>query len=135
MIKDIKRKSEIVMNWKAVRILQKSLTCEYLVPGYGFINEKSPDETYNLPFVLAFAVLDDFFSELREQGDLKCKSWMLGPKMKAAKNILTWKNYDLVLEGKEARDNLAHKGICACKNDCLMYIDAIENELKGWSIL
>jgi len=135
MINNQDRKEEIVESWNAVRKLQNSLVRCWMSPGGGMINERAPDETYNLPFVLAYAVLDNVLSELREQGDIKSKSWMLGAKMEASKDVLPWKNYDLVYNGKEDRNKLAHDAELIEKSECIKLIDAIEIELKEWGIL
>jgi hypothetical protein len=135
MINNKTRKDEIVKSWNALRKIQNSLTRVYLAPGCGFINEKAPDTAYNLPFVLAFSVLDEVLSELSAQKTIRCKSRKLGAKMEASINILPWKNYGLVDDGRDKRNDLAHKAIVISKAECLKFIDAIENELKEWGIL
>jgi len=135
MIRDPQIKSEIVKEWNGVRKLQQSFITKHLLPGYGIINEFIPDEFHNLPFVLAFAVLDEVLTQLRDQGDFKCKSSFLGPKMEASQSHLPWQNYDLVNSGKKARNRLAHDATLLAKADCIKYIDTIEIELRAWGII
>lgn len=118
MIKNQDRKEEIVETWGSLRKLQNKLVCCWMLPGGATINERAPDETYNLPFVLAYAVLDNVLSELREQGDIKSKSWMIGAKMEASRDIFPWLNYELVYKGKDGRNNLAHDDKLMEKNEC-----------------
>ena len=134
MINNQSHKQIIKKSWRGVRDLQKSLTRVDVINGTLHF-AYAPDETYNLPFVLAYSVLDNVLSELRDQGDIDCKSWMLGIKMEASKNTLPWKDYNLIWAGKEKRDQLAHASILIDKAECIKYIDAVENELNGWDIL
>lgn len=93
-----------------------------------------PNAFWNLPFLLAYTVLDETLSVLRDQGEFVCNSWMLGAKMDASKVYLPWQNYDLVFKGKEARNDLAHQALVLKKRECFIYIDAIEAELRAWGI-
>lgn len=135
MIRDPQIKSEIVKEWDGVRKLQQSFLTAHLLPGFGIINEVIPDEFHNLPFVLAFAVLDEVLTQLRDQGHFKCKSSLLGPKMRASRRRLPWQNYDLVNSGRKARNRLAHDARLLAKADCFKYIDAMEIELRAWGII
>ena len=99
------------------------------------INETRPEDSYNLPLILAYAVLDQVLSELRDQGEFTCKAWQLGKKMPASQNALPWQDYDLVKSGKNARNDLAHEAKLLGKTDCLRFIHAIGFELKAWGIV
>lgn len=134
MIKNQSRKQEIKESWLGIRNLQKNLRRLYVANG-SLHMDTAPDETYNLPFVLAYSVIDNVLSELKDQGDIVCNSWMLGAKMEASRNTLPWKDYDLIWAGKEQRNQLAHDSILIDKAECVKYIDAVENELNGWGIL
>jgi hypothetical protein len=64
------------------------------------------------------------------------KGWpTLGQKMAASKDKLQWTDYDLVAEGKCARNDLAHQAKLLSKADCFRFVDAIEGELKAWGVI
>jgi hypothetical protein len=97
-----------------------------------------PESFWNLPFLLAYSVLDDVLTILRNEGAYTCssrESQKLGLKMEASKSQITWQNYDLVSEGKDARNDLAHRAVIWPKEKCFTYIDAIEKELAAWGLL
>ena len=135
MIRDPKTKSEIAQDWRVVRKLCKAGYRTWMIPGAGSITEQRPEDSYNLPLVLAYAVLDRVLRELRDQGDFTCKAWQLGKKMAASQNALPWQDYDLVNDGRVARNDLAHQAKLLSKADCLRFIDAVESELKAWGIV
>ena len=131
-------KSEIAQDWAVVKKFCSGSHRQALIPGVGFINETPPEEFYNLPLVLAYGVLDQVLSDFMEKGLFPVpnrKRPLLGDKMIASRHHLRWRNYDLVEQGKNARNNLAHEGHLLGKSQCLAFIDAIENELNGWGIL
>ena len=102
------------------------------------INETPPSESYNLPFVLAYAVLDQVLAELINQGTFQCagkEPLPLGTKMEASKNAVPWQDYDKIKNGKKDRNDLAHEAKLLNKDKCFEYIDAIETELKAWGVL
>jgi hypothetical protein len=100
------------------------------------INETPPSESYNLPFVLAYAVLDQVLAELINEGTFQCAGRaQLGGRMEASKNVLPWQNYKHITNGRNDRNDLAHEAKLLDKNKCFEYIDAIETELKAWGVL
>lgn len=121
--------------WRSVKQLCDTAR-QYFAEGVQ-ISESQPDSSYNLPFVLAYAVLDEVLSELKDQGAFPCppKDWQLARKMLASKNNLPWRDYALVDEGREARNRLAHQAQLQTKADCLKWIKAIEVELQTWGVL
>ena len=135
MIRDQQTNSEIEQDWRVVRKLCESSHRQWMIPGAGIISETRPEDSYNLPLILAYAVLDRVLSELRDQGAFTCKTWKLGKKMAASQNALPWQDYDLVDNGRDARNDLAHQAKLLSKADCLRFIDAIESELKAWGIV
>lgn len=143
MITDRKALASIVQKWESVRVVQAGLSRQWFVEGVQ-VCEEAPDEAYNLPFVLAYAVLDEVLKELRDQGVFVCRGWKrkhrdpsLGRMMEdsRSRSSLLWQDYGLVFKGKEERNRLAHGAKLARKADCLAYIDAIEAELKAWKIV
>ena len=135
MIRNRQAKSEIAQDWRVVRKLCAGSHRQSFLPGFGYISETRPADSYNLPLVLAYAVLDLVLRELRDQGEFTCKAWQLGKKMAASQNALPWQDYDLVNNGRDARNDLAHQAKLLSKADCLRFIDAVESELKAWSIV
>jgi hypothetical protein len=135
MIHDKKILSAISQQWKAVRKLCHSSHRQYIVGG-AVINETPPSESYNLPFVLAYAVLDQVLAELINEGTFQCAGRaQLGGRMEASKNVLPWQNYKHITNGRNDRNDLAHEAKLLDKNKCFEYIDAIETELKAWGVL
>jgi hypothetical protein len=137
MITDQQSLQAIRDSWAGVRELKKHAQLMRLVPGMGFIDfgGSTPDAFWNLPFALAYSVLDQALSALRDQSVFVCGTWMLGPKMEASKQHLPWQDYDLVSRGKDARNDLAHRAILLPKKECFLYVDAVGVELKAWGIV
>ena len=135
MINDVQAKQSISQDWEAVRKLERSLSIQPIVPGSGVVDMSAPIESYNLPFFLAYAVLDEVLSQLRDQGEFRCNCRMLGAKMAASRKILPWQDYRFVELGKEARNRLAHDAVLVPKANCIAFINAIENEFRAWGVL
>lgn len=135
MIHDAAVRAEVSQSWATVRKMSSAIHRTALIPGQGFIAETRPLDSYNLPLLLAYAVLDQVLNELIAQGAFSCNSWKLGEKMGASRPHLPWQDYSTVHLGKEARNRLAHDAILLPKPDCLRYIDALERELQHWGVL
>jgi hypothetical protein len=138
MINDQTVRADVVHQWETVRTLSQGVHRTGMASGGAgavMINETPLDEHFNLPFVLAFAVLDQVLDELVAQGSFACTRWELGAKMLASKGPIVWTNYSLVDEGKMARNKLAHEAKLVSKADALRFIRAIEDELRAWRIL
>lgn len=136
MIQDPAARADIVQEWGAVKKLCSSDRA-YMIPGAGFINTSPPESFYNLPFLLAYATLDQVLSQMIEEGAIQCekKRPMLGDKMAASITAIPWHRYEFVEAGRIARNALAHEAILLSKPDCLTYIDAVEKELTAWGVL
>ena len=105
MIRDPQARSEIAREWAAIRKLCTGSHRQSQLDGGLFINETPPENFYNLPFLLAYAVLDQVLAELIDQGTIHWQKRrpLLGDKMAASANALPWQNYALVDIGKTAR--------------------------------
>jgi hypothetical protein len=127
-------RAEVARDWAAVTTLCAGSHRQSQTEGGLFINESPPESFYNLPFVLAYAILDQVLANLIDQGAISChtKRPMLGEKMEASKSVIPWQNYALVDAGKTARNELAHKAKLLGKAACFEYIGAIEKELRAW---
>jgi hypothetical protein len=102
--------------------------------GAVMINETPIDEFYNLPFMLAYSVLEDAIDFLDVSGKIAKAGWKLGPRMEVAKTVLTWIDFALVDDGREKRNDLAHEAKLLPRKDCIHYIEAIGAELKAWRL-
>jgi len=123
--------SDIDEKWDTIKSLTKS-GHRMVMTTIGPFQETRPSDSYNLPFILCYSLLDEVLSELKERGTFQCDSWMLGRKMEASKNRLGWLDYSLVNEGKNKRNGLAHGGIMLNEEECRKYISAVEVELRAW---
>src|ERR1700722_18772101 len=102
MITDGTKRLEIAEQWSAVRSLCKDSHRQYIVAPGVFVNETPPEEFYNLPFILAYAVLDHGLfvtSKMRP---------MLGDKLSASRTRLPWVDYSQIEIGKNASNDLRH---------------------------
>lgn len=140
MIENSKKKNEIVELWTTVKTLRNKRSTQSQLPFGGMIDlGEPPQDFFNLPFVLAFAVLDMVLGELMQQGQFeptkKKNRYYLGDMMEYSKDTLDWRNYGVVSDGVKKRNDLAHHAELMSKEKCLKYIDAIERELTGWAIL
>ena len=137
MIRDAQARRDIEQQWAVVRKFCSGSHRQWQMPGGPFINETPPESFYNLPFLLAYAVLDQVLTELIDQGTIQCskKRPLLGDRMLASAKSLPWNDYALVNKGRNARNLLAHEGALLSRTDCLNFIEGIEGELKSWTIL
>ena len=137
MIVDPQELQAITQSWRVVRTLCESSHRQVQVPGGPFYNETRPEDSYNLPFVLAYAVLDEVLDALLRQGVFSCSKRRptLKDLMDAARPHLPWRDFALVDTGKGARNKLAHKAVLLSKTECLRFVDAIERELVAWGIV
>ena len=137
MIKDIETKKDINKQWATIKKLCSFSHRQYQISEM-CINETRSLESYNLPFVLSFSVLDQVLEILMVEGNFNCSKnhrHGLDCRMKSSKGKLEWKNFCLALIGKEHRNCLAHEGILLNKKECLKYINTIEEELNNWKII
>jgi hypothetical protein len=136
MIIDPDALQEIRASWAGVSKLARHPT-NYSIPNpmVTMVVPAGPPQLPNLPFFLAYSVLDSVLSELRDQGHFACKSWMLKQKMLASKTGLIWQDYDTVDAGRERRNELAHEAKFLSRDECRLYIDAVGHELAAWGIV
>ena len=89
---------------------------------------------HNLPLVHAFAVLNDALEQLRNEGKFECNGRELGRLMSASRHALNWQDYNLIFEGKNRRNDVAHRGDLLGREECWQYIDAVMRELANWGV-
>jgi hypothetical protein len=135
MITDPMILADVRQQWQVVLKLAKGER-SYFTEGVQ-ITETWPKEAFNLPFLLAYAVLDQVLSHLKDQGAFPCppNEWRLFNKLEASKHYLPWQNYGLIDLGRKARNDLAHEAKVLGKADCKTIIKAVEMELVAWAIL
>lgn len=138
MIQDPTVLADIRQQWDVVRKFCSGSHRSYMVGGAMggvFINETPPETFYNLPLLLAYAVLDQVLNQLIAEGLFTCKGSHLAPKMSASVGHLPWKDFATVDAGRDRRNELAHDATLFDRATCLKFLDAIEAELRGWGIV
>ena len=88
-----------------------------------------------LLLIFAFSVLEDALLALRDQGEFPSKSSRLKDLMYNSKGSLTWLDFSLADEGRERRNDIAHRRMKFPPTQCKQYTACIEAELKNWGIL
>lgn len=137
MISDKAALMEIRQSWKGVEALRGRLQRALLG---SFAQVASfvifvADSAHNLPFVHAYAVLNDVLEQLANEHHFKCKSIFLGALLDASKDKLPWKDFAIIKEGAERRNDVAHRGKVLPRADCWRYIDAIKDQLLAWGVV
>jgi hypothetical protein len=143
VIRDKSSLDRLVLQWNAIEELRERFDpLKYIAGGKIITESGSPAESYNLLMMLAYASLDEVLSQFIEEEIFCCrnkkhlkKAPLLGTKMQASRDRVTWKDYDAVFEGKEARNRLAHNSLLSDKNSCLKHVSAVRNELQAWGLL
>ena len=137
MITDRVVLEDIRSSWNTVRIsqemIQTNLNVAFAFGGAQSHNFKNL--AYSLILIFAFSVIEDALRQLEDQGVFSAKNRQLGTLMHASKSALPWVAFQFVDEGRERRNDVAHKREYLERADCWKYIDAIENELIAWRIL
>ncbi|MDX8527107.1 hypothetical protein RFM68_21645 [Mesorhizobium sp. MSK_1335] len=142
MITDPLVRAEIAQEWTVVESL-KNWSRSAALPGL-MVQIDPPVEFFNLPLVLAYCALDNFLLQCIHEaffpmpstpGRKKPKRFQLAERMSASRSALNWIDYDLVTNGRSARNDLAHRAIVASAADCFKFINAVGAELRGWGII
>jgi hypothetical protein len=130
--------TQALESWVAVRHHQTRIQQNLLgKPAHGepysgtFINT-----CYNLLLLYGFGVLEDALGDLADTGRfVKGKARSLGKVMAASKGHLGWRQFDLLDHGRERRNEIAHDRAIIPMEECLTYLDAIEDELVAWGVV
>ena len=137
MILDREVLEELRKSWNGVRIFRERIQAATLgsfAQGGSFVIFIA-DAAHNLPFFHACSVLNNVLLQLEDEGYFKCNSIFLGALLERSENALPWKDFNLIKEGVDKRNNVAHKGEVIPRRECWKYIDAIESELVSWKIV
>jgi hypothetical protein len=136
MIRNVVELGHIQRDWNGVEALRARLRSYAAVSGAeGFFPFPLADAAHNVPFIHAYAVLNNVLRQLADEDRFKCKSIFLGSLLSNSRSALSWKDYDLVYAGYKARNAVAHKGELLGRGDCWKYIDAVKVELSLWCLL
>jgi hypothetical protein len=138
MIRDAPALAEIRKNWAGVETLRTRLQVSAFA-SVGILGGHFPfvlsNAAHNLPFMHAFAVLNDVLKQLVLEGHFQGKSIFLGALLQNSEKALPWRDFALVSVGVDRRNDVAHRGQLLDREECWKYIDAVKAELSGWGIL
>lgn len=135
MIEDLQFRSDVTVKWNAIRSLCHDSHRQYAAGG-AIINETRPAEAFNLPFLLAYALLDELLDQYgSENGIAFRRRAHLGEKMASLQTVLTWSEYAQIDEGMHRRNDLAHRAELLPKAECLRFIKAIDRQLSSWGMV
>jgi len=114
VIRDTNIQKEIQRDWAGVGSLleqfQVSAFASQIGGFSGIYPHKLLDAAQNLPFIIAFAVLNDVLEQLKNEGNFKSKNNQLGTLLNESKNVLSWCDFALIDKGRNLRNDLAHRG-------------------------
>lgn len=137
MITDCGALQQIRASWRGVEVLrgklQRALVGSF-AQGASFAIFVA-DAAHNLPFVHAYAVLNDTLEQLAREGRFKCNSIFLGALLNASRQNLPWTDFAIIKEGADRRNDVAHRGDVLPRGACWKYVDAIKAELVDWGVL
>ncbi len=138
MIRDATALTEIQQGWDGVEALRSRLQVSAFA-SVGVLGGTFPfmlaNAAHNLPFVHAYAVLNDALKQLADEGHFTCKSIFLGELLRKSEKVLPWQDFALIGVGVERRNDVAHRGQLLDRGDCWMYVDAVKVELSHWGII
>jgi len=137
MITDKAALDEIRQSWRGVEALKDKVQRALLgsfAQGASFVIFIA-DSAHNLPLLHAYAVFNDVLEQLAKEGKFQCKSIFLGPLLTASEKALSWKDFRLIKEGVDRRNDVAHRGDVLPRADCWKYIEAIREQFVAWAIL
>lgn len=129
---------EIQSSWVGVEALRSTLQVSALA-SVGVIGGIFPfalsNAAHNLPFIHAYAVLNDVLEQLAVEGHFTCRSIFLSELLKRSEHVLRWQDFPLIAEGAARRNDVAHRGKLLDRGDCWKYVDAVKAELRAWAVV
>jgi hypothetical protein len=138
MIRDATVLAEIRKNWTGVEALCSKLQVSAFA-SMGLVGGNFPfvlsNAAHNLPFMHAFAVLNNTLLQFADEDHFTCRSKFLRPLLTKSETALPWHDFGLISIGVDRRNEVAHKGQLLNREECWKYIDAIRSQLSGWGIL
>jgi hypothetical protein len=138
VISDTTVRAEVRQSWAGLEALRVRLNVSAFASG-GVIGGSFPfallDAAHNLPFVHAYAILNDVLEQLATEGHFRCKSIFLGALIGMSETALPWQDFVLISTGVTRRNDVAHRGELLDRSDCWKYVDAIKVELSAWGVI
>ena len=138
MIRDPTALAEVEQEWAGVEALRTTLKVSAFA-SVGAIGGSFPfklaNAAHNLPFIHAYAVLNDALKILADEGRFSCKGIFLGELLKQSEKALPWQDFPSIKAGVSRRNDVAHHGILLDRSDCWKYIDVVKRELVAWGIV
>ena len=136
MIRDTDALAEIRRSWDGVEALREKLQVSAFAAAgvFGMFPFVLSNAAHNLPFMHAYAVLNDVLEKLAKEGHFECKGRELGRLLEKSKNALPW-DYPSIEDGKKRRDGVAHYGKLLERGDCWKFVDVVKKELVAWNVV
>jgi hypothetical protein len=137
MISDPTALQQIRDSWETVRESEKAASLT-MVKAFmsGIPAGTAPAQLFwRLLLIFAYSVFEDALLELRDQGTFASRKSNLKELMDRSKAALAWLNFPLADEGRERRNDVAHRRMQFSPDQCQRYIRCVEAELKQWAIL
>ncbi len=139
MIRDATVLADVRQNWVGVEALrtklQVSAFASISMGDGGLYPFALSNAAHNLPFIHAYAVLNEVLQQLADEGHFTTKTRFLGELLRKSKKALPWRDFALVKAGALRRNDVAHRGDLLNRDDCRKYVDAVKVELYGWGVL
>ena len=134
MIKDSHALENIRKTWNTIKKLEAEIetntTAAFV---YGVPQTKDFLKlSNNLNLVFAYSVLEDVIRQLKIEKVIVRESDNLKKLLETSQEVLNWSNYQKVINGLDARNDIAHERIFIEISDCKKYIDTIEDEFINW---
>ena len=138
MICDTTALAEVRQSWAGVEALRSRLQVSAFA-SVGQIGGTFPfvlaNAAHNLPFIHAYAVLNDVLKQLADEGHFCCKSIFLGELLSKSERVLPWRDFAMISAGAMRRNDVAHRGQLLDRGDCWKYVDAVKVELSAWKVV
>ncbi len=137
MIADQEVLSEVENSWEGMLRTRARVQSAIVSPlgAPGSMAFMISDLAHNLPFIQAFAVLNDALLQIRDEGHFRSKKFFLGALVDASERHLDWIDFTLVKEGVRRLNDVARHGEILARKDCWRYTAAVEAKLTAWAII
>lgn len=129
--------ADVQAKWSAIRALTSNGITGAQIPGVYITFPQKDPRFSNLPFLLAYAALEQVLEQLAYEGAIAAPVGRptLYNRLASTQHELTWVSFDTVDEGRLRRNDLAHDATLLNEHECQRFIDAIEKELLAWGVV
>lgn len=137
MISNVVFLEQVRSTWNTVRISQARVETNTVAGhlGGGVLTPDFINFAHSLVLIFAYSVLEDVLNQLFAEKVFKSKKINLMALMQSSRTSLPWADYSIVDTGRERRNDVAHRQVILSKQDCNLFIDAIETELLTWHVI